>query len=151
VYSYKYPRPSVTVDVVVLCPSSWSVLLVTRGGEPFRGQCALPGGFLNTSDDCDQGEFLADGARRELLEETGIRAYALEQIGAFGTPGRDPRGRVISVAFLAVLDGEVAPTAGDDAASAAWVELDVAKKMRLAFDHNEILAAGIDQLSERSY
>src|ERR1700737_4987912 len=98
-YTYDYPRPAVTVDVVIVTREGRPrVLLIRRKNEPFRGMWAIPGGFV------DMDESLEDAARRELREETGVRARRLEQLHTFGGPGRDPRGRVISVAYLAEVD-----------------------------------------------
>lgn len=138
-YTYDYPRPMVAADVVVLrrragreeappgrgaAPPAREVLLIRRGREPFKGAWALPGGFVEMDED------LPDAARRELLEETGLEAAELRELGAWGRPGRDPRGRVISVVYVTELPpaGEgaegSAPAAGDDAADAAWFDLD---------------------------
>jgi 8-oxo-dGTP diphosphatase len=112
------------------------VLLVERSRGPFRGHWALPGGFVDVDED------LPDAARRELGEETGIEIEdnaRLVQLGAFGRPGRDPRGHVVSVVYLAGVCREgSAPTAGDDAARARWFGL--SRLPELAFDHADILA-----------
>src|SRR5581483_6032080 len=107
--TYEWPRPSVTVDCVLFGVDplmdgtmNLQVLLIRRGDMPFKGQWALPGGFVNVRDDGDQGESLEDAARRELREETGADVEYLEQLYTFGKPGRDPRGRVVSVAFMAL-------------------------------------------------
>jgi 8-oxo-dGTP diphosphatase len=120
--------PNVTVDCVVFDDRD-CLLLIRRRHPPFAGQFALPGGFV------DYGETTEAAARRELLEETGLRAKELRLIGVYSDPARDPRGHTISIAYLAMIDdGE--PIAGDDAAEAEfradWRELD------LAFDHIEI-------------
>lgn len=142
-----------TADVVALSldpEAGLSVLLVRRGSAPFEGRWALPGGFV------DPGEELDAAAARELEEETGVgrRKVRLEQLGAYGAPGRDPRGRVVSVAFLTGLPSTVAPQGGDDAADAAWVPVtDARRPRRLAFDHRVILDDGIARagaLVERS-
>jgi 8-oxo-dGTP diphosphatase len=152
-HEYEYPRPSVTVDTVVFGYNSahrYYVLLIERRDEPFKGQLALPGGYLNVrdDDDGDQGEGLENGAFRELEEETGLRPGRLEQLGAFGAPGRDPRGRVITVVFIAVVDMDHhKPKAGDDAKSVKWVPVYHAKRMRLAFDHNLILNKALDRFT----
>src|SRR5437868_10086929 len=112
-FVYDYPRPAVAVDLVILTREKKPrVLLVQRKHEPFAGRWALPGGFV----DMDEG--LEAAARRELQEETGVRAARLEQLQAFGEPGRDPRGRVISIAYLAVLDADKTNAAAADAAAA---------------------------------
>ena len=134
-----YPRIEVTVDVVALVEieAQLHVLLVRRGRDPFEGCWALPGGFLEVDED------VAPAAARELHEETGIALHPdeLRQVGAYGAPRRDPRGRTISIAHLAELEQEVDPEAGDDAAHAEWVPLTkaVAHEGELAFDHASIL------------
>jgi 8-oxo-dGTP diphosphatase len=150
-FTYEYPRPAVTVDCVVFGfdadDGRLSVLLIQRGEDPFKGHLALPGGFVNVSDDGDQGESVDDAARRELKEETGLNVAHLEQLCTVGTPGRDPRGRVITVAYFALVsDREYSPRAGSDAESAQWVPLDVASNLRLAFDHSDTLAAAVKRL-----
>ncbi|MBI2804013.1 MAG: NUDIX hydrolase [Planctomycetes bacterium] len=134
-YTYDYPRPAVTVDIVIVTrESKRRVLLVRRKHEPFRGMWATPGGFI------EMNESLDDAARRELFEETGVRLKKLVQLQTFGDPHRDPRGRNIAVAYLAIVNaGELTPRAGDDAAEVAWFSL--ARPPKLAFDHAEILAA----------
>lgn len=130
---YEYPRPAVTVDVIVMTREARPrVLLIRRGKEPFAGSWALPGGFV------DMEESLEDAARRELLEEAGVKVRKLEQLRTFGDPGRDPRGRTISVVYWTRIDPRrVRPKAADDAAEVAWHRLDQPPK--LAFDHREIL------------
>jgi 8-oxo-dGTP diphosphatase len=133
-YTYDYPRPSVTVDVVVVTREPQPrVLLIRRKHDPFAGAWALPGGFI------DMDETLEASARRELREETGLEVGNLEQLQTFGDPGRDPRGRTISVVYLARID---APpdhlAAADDAAELGWHPL---KELPpTAFDHAAILA-----------
>ena len=142
-YTYEYPRPMVTVDVVAVRPASGGheVLLVRRGGEPFRGLWALPGGFVEMDED------LPDAAVRELREETGLAAGTgdLVEVGAFGKPGRDPRGRTIGIAYALLASAAKGDLrAGDDAAEAAWFP---ARDLPpLAFDHAEIVAAGLARL-----
>ncbi len=145
-YAYPYPRPSVTVDVVLVRPGESGpdggaeVLLIRRAHEPFAGMWALPGGFV------DENEDLPDAARRELEEETAVVAGPLTQVGAFGKAGRDPRGWTVGVAYTALVSREGAVArAGDDAAEAAWFPLD--SPPPLAFDHAEILAAARQRLS----
>jgi 8-oxo-dGTP diphosphatase len=140
---------AVTVDLVVLTvrDGRLQVLLVDRGIEPYKGQAALPGGFVL------DGEDLLDAAERELVEETGIgdlRTH-LEQLGTYGAPGRDPRGRVVTVAYLALVpaDGPTSagagdPVAGSDAAGAAWRPVS-SSAGGLAFDHARILADGVER------
>lgn len=131
-----YPRPSVTVDIVLftLRNDQPHVLLIRRRRPPFADHWALPGGFI------EMDETLEQSAARELWEETGLRDVALEQLYTFGDPGRDPRGRVISVAYVGVIQPEQAAgvAAGDDAADARWWPLD--RLPPLAFDHDRILA-----------
>lgn len=133
-YTYKYPRPAVTVDMVVITEETKPrVLLIRRKHAPFAGKWAIPGGYV------DIDEPLEEAARRELLEETGIRVKRLEQLGAFGSPHRDPRGRTISVVYLTRVDPEqLKPKADDDAAEVGWHSL--LRPPPLAFDHDEILA-----------
>ena len=138
-YTYEYPRPSLTVDLAVFDPGEprVRVLLVKRGAEPFRGHWALPGGFVEV----DEGFEAA--ARRELGEETGLELVASHPIafvGVYGDPGRDPRGRTITVAHATILGDAASEVAGgNDAAEAAWHPLDDLPP--LAFDHAAILVA----------
>lgn len=132
-FCYDYPRPSVTVDIVVVTKERRPrVLLIQRKRPPFEGTWALPGGFI------DMDETLEASARRELEEETGLKVGKLAEIGVFGDPGRDPRGRTISVVYLTRVNvNQVKPRAADDAAAADWFPLE--RPPRLAFDHREIL------------
>jgi 8-oxo-dGTP diphosphatase len=129
-YTYSYPRPAVTVDAILISPNK-SVLLIERGREPYKGQWALPGGFI------DMDEELETACRRELEEETGIRVGELKQFKAFGGVNRDPRHRTISVIFYAFTTEELIPQAGDDAARAQWFPIN--QLPELAFDHELIL------------
>lgn len=142
-FCYDYPRPMVTVDMVILTREERPrVLLIRRRDDPFAGMWALPGGYVNLDED------LPEAARRELMEETGVRAGDLEQLAAFGAPQRDPRGRTISVAYLAwVPSYQVQPQAGDDAREAAWHPFQ--RLPELAFDHKEILAVAKKRLKEK--
>jgi 8-oxo-dGTP diphosphatase len=148
-----FPRPAVAVDLVVMTvlDGRLAVLLVRRGEPPFEGRRALPGGFVRVGDGrLDRGEDLVDAARRELREETGLDPadVRLEQIGAFGRPDRDPRMRVITIAYSAVVRPDVAPRVrpGGDAAGTDWSPVTRASPRQLAFDHREILDAAIEQL-----
>ena len=132
--TYDYPRPAVTVDVALVTREPRPrVLLIRRKHDPFAGTWALPGGFV------DEGETLAAAARRELREETGVTDVDLEQLAAFGDPGRDPRGWTVSVAFLARVAAGTPAAAADDAAAVGWHPLDHPPQP-LAFDHAKILA-----------
>lgn len=154
-FVYEYPRPAVAVDMVVLArvEQELRVLLIRRGEAPYRGRWALPGGFVHVSDEGGQGEDLDTAAARELHEETGLRPrdVYLRQFRAFGKPGRDPRGRVISVAYFALVPGDLLPKtrAGDDAAEAQWVPLSLVEQRRLAFDHKDILEVALATIRER--
>lgn len=139
-YTYDFPHPAVSADIVMLAgpADDRRVLLVRRGREPFAGQWALPGGFI------EEGERIIDAARRELAEETGFEyGGALVHVGAFGDPGRDPRGWTIGIAFLGDA-GEGVPgvEGGDDADEARWHPLESLPP--LAFDHDEIVARAME-------
>jgi 8-oxo-dGTP diphosphatase len=140
IYCYEYPRPAVSVDIVLFHRSrkEIDVLLIKRAREPFKGRWAFPGGFV------DEDESLEHAAARELLEETGLRDIPLEQIGAFGDPGRDPRGHTVSVVFAAMLGDRLDATAADDAADAAWHPALAPPK--LAFDHKKILSLALKRV-----
>jgi 8-oxo-dGTP diphosphatase len=144
-FCYDYPRPQVTVDLVVFTYRDrvLQTLLVRRRHDPFAGKWAIPGGFL----DLDEPE--EAGARRELKEETGLELSGpVEPIGFFGKPGRDPRGRTITLAHAAVArPGEQQIRGGDDADEAAWFPLDA--PVELAFDHGQILQAARRWLDRR--
>lgn len=140
-YTYRHPRPAVTVDCVVfgVAQRELQVLLIQRGGEPFVGRWALPGGFVGLE------EALDDAARRELAEETGLDRVFLEQLYTFGDPGRDPRGHVVSVAYYALVNlYDHRAKAATDAREAAWTPLPEAAG--LAFDHDRILATALARL-----
>lgn len=131
----------VTVDLVIfaLREGRLQVLLIRRGIAPFEGRWALPGGFIR------DGESLEAAARRELEEETGVRDVYVEQLYTFGDPNRDPRGRVVTVAYYALLTGEQTTlVAGTDAAAAKWWPID--NRPPLAFDHEQILQYGLERL-----
>ena len=114
----KWERPSVTVDMFCYCRENRSLLMVKRGGHPFIGKWALPGGFLEPDETAEQA------VRRELAEETGVNADAIIQLRAFSDPHRDPRTRIVTVAYIAVLDRLPDARAGDDAADAKWFALE---------------------------
>ena len=133
-YTYDHPHPAVTTDIVIFTvrDRALKVLLIKRAQEPFLGAWALPGGFV------EAGESLEDCACRELEEETGVRGVYLEQLYSFGRPDRDPRERVITVAYFALIPADgIVFRAADDSEAAGWFELDAIPE--LAFDHDEIL------------
>jgi 8-oxo-dGTP diphosphatase len=140
------PHVLLTVDLVILTlrGAALHVLLVERGVDPFAGTMALPGGFLRDAD-----EPIAAAARRELSEEAGLDAETLhlEVSGVYGDPGRDPRGRVVTVAFLAIAPRLPEPTAGTDAADARWTPVDdvLSGHAVLAFDHQRIVTDGVER------
>lgn len=138
-----YPPVAVSVDLVVLTlrDAALHVLLVTRGAAPFAGELALPGGFVQPEEGLDAA------ALRELAEETGLADLRghLEQLRSYGGPDRDPRMRVVSVAYLALAPDLPDPQAGSDAAAASWVPVSEALSVKLAFDHAQILADGIER------
>ena len=150
-FCYDYPRPAVTVDIVVCRGELSDVLLIQRKHAPFEGCWALPGGFV------EMEETLEAAALRELQEETGVSDVALIEVGVFGAPFRDPRGRVITIAYAAVLEEpSLNVKAGSDASAAAWFstvpfdqtrESNAATKVpRLAFDHAEIIRKALEKL-----
>lgn len=144
-YVYDWPRPMVTADAAVFDFSTEKVklLLVNRGKEPCKGKWALPGGFV------DIDEELQDAVTRELEEETGLTGVRLEQVYTFGTCGRDPRGRVISVIFMGIVtEGNTKVKAGDDAAKAQWFDIEKLPE-DLAFDHSEVIKFCIRKLKEK--
>jgi 8-oxo-dGTP diphosphatase len=140
-YSYQYPRAALTVDCVVFGfdGGELKVLLIERGLEPFKGRWALPGGFVRVE------ETLDEAARRELVEETGLKDVFLEQLYSFGEIKRDPRERVVSVAYYALVKlSDHRARAATDAANAEWFL--VSKLPKLAFDHAEILRTALGRL-----
>src|SRR6185503_2402927 len=140
-HTYQYPRPALTVDCVVFGfdEGELKVLLIQRGLEPFKGRWALPGGFVRVE------ETLDDAARRELAEEAGLKDVFLEQLYTFGAVNRDPRERVVSVAYYALVKMSAHATkAATDAADARWFP--VASVPKLAFDHAEILRVALTRL-----
>ena len=141
-YSYSYTRPALTVDIVIftLREKRPHVLLIQRAEEPFAGMWALPGGFVNMD------ESLEEAACREMEEETGLKEVYLEQLYTYGDPGRDPRGRVVSVAYFALIpaDARFSATGGSDASQASWFPVE--DLPRLAFDHTDIIAYALRRL-----
>jgi 8-oxo-dGTP diphosphatase len=144
--SWQAPAVLLAVDLVILTlrESALHVLLVKRGVRPHLGAMAVPGGFLR-----DRAEGIDEAARRELAEEAGLDAGALhlEQFGVYGEPGRDPRGRVVSVAYLAIAPSLPEPIAGTDAADACWTPADLVLSggVALAFDHLSIVCDGVER------
>ncbi|GGO24004.1 NUDIX hydrolase [Microbispora bryophytorum] len=140
------PVVLLAVDLVILTlrQSHLHVLLVERGIEPYRGALALPGGFLQHAE-----EDITVAAHRELSEEADLdlETLSLEQLGVYGDPGRDPRGRVVSVAYLAIAPRLPEPTAGTDAAAAGWqpIERVLSGDLTLAFDHQRIITDGVER------
>lgn len=131
-YTYKYPRPAVTADMIVLTDDSDpKILLIQRGNEPFKGCWAFPGGFMNMDETTEQC------ARRELKEETGLDIEEVQQVGAYSTVDRDPRGRTITVAYITHVPQILPVTGLDDAAEAKWWPINALPP--LAFDHAQIL------------
>ena len=135
-YTYKYPRPAVTADCVVMTKETVPrLLLIERGFDPYKGCWAFPGGFMNMDETTEQC------AIRELEEETGLKVSELHQIGAYSKVDRDPRGRTITIAYLAIIDAPVHVTGQDDAAKAQWFPIDALPP--LAFDHEDIMRDAI--------
>jgi 8-oxo-dGTP diphosphatase len=142
-YTYEYPRPSVTADCVVFNyhDNRMWVLLIQRKDEPYKDHWAFPGGFI------EMDEELEESANRELMEETGLKWKGYEQVGAFGKLGRDPRGRVISVAFVGFVENHEEALAGSDAANLQW--FDIGNLPTLAFDHNEMFRKSLEHVKDR--
>jgi len=140
-YHYKYEHSAVTTDCVIFSfdGHKLNVLLIQRGLEPYKGQWAFPGGFLKTDETVEQG------ALRELREETGLEPTRIEQFGCFSAPDRDPRERVLTIAFFALVRPREVK-GGDDAADAKWFSLD--ELPLLAFDHAEILKSALSRLKQ---
>jgi 8-oxo-dGTP diphosphatase len=134
-YTYDYPRPMVTVDIFLtrFNMDHLELVLIKRKNDPFKGQWALPGGYVEID------EPLKSSAKRELFEETGIENIPLYRLNVFGDPGRDPRGRTITIVYFGVIPYEVSDVlkAGDDAAESQWFGLD--NLPEFAFDHDQIV------------
>jgi 8-oxo-dGTP diphosphatase len=142
-FTYKFPRPALTADLVVLTATGpREVLLIQRKKGPFAKAWALPGGFVN------EGETLEEAARRELMEETSVEMGDIEQLLANADPGRDPRGWTVTVAYLAIVNKkDVVPKAGDDAKAVKW--FNTSKIPKMAFDHAIILQRALARVQER--
>ncbi len=143
-FSYKYPHPAVTADCIVFAGEvpNLQVLLIERRHDPCQGCWAFPGGFMNIDETAD------DAARRELREETGLEVGELIQVGAFTRVDRDPRERVITIAYYALLPHTAEVRGADDARQARWFDLSALPA--LAFDHAEILHKALTQLTTTS-
>lgn len=143
-YTYKYPRPALTVDCIIF---GWDgqnlkILLIQRANDPYQGHWALPGGFVEPEEE------LKDAALRELEEETGIKGLFVEQLFTFGRPDRDPRGRVVSVGYYALINlNEYEVKASSDAGDARWFFFD--ELPALAFDHENILDVSYKRLQAK--
>ena len=141
-----YPKPALTADICIFakCGGGWRLLLIRRGGHPYLGCWALPGGFA------DQGETIEATAARELQEETGLTGLPLRLVGVYSAPGRDPRGWTVSAAYGTRVEGQLDAVAADDAAEAGWFDVTTPKDgpafvalpegQKLAFDHAQIIA-----------
>ncbi len=139
-YTYRYPRPAVTVDMLVFKKTKevLQLLLIQRDREPFQGFWAIPGGFM------DMNETLEAAAQRELMEETGLQNVTLEQLKAYSAPDRDPRHRTISIAFTGIVTDNQLIKAGDDARKAQWFS--IGQLPLLAFDHTQIVADALAKI-----
>lgn len=140
-YKYEYPRPAVTVDIMMFSKESDDtyILLIQRKHDPFKNEWALPGGFV------EMDETLEESALRELEEETGIKGITIQQFSTFGDPGRDPRGRTVSIIFYGNTNRHSTYSkAGDDAKHLEWHS--IRKLPELAFDHKKILKLAIEKL-----
>jgi 8-oxo-dGTP diphosphatase len=143
-FTYDYPRPALTVDLVLVTGEDRPrVLLIRRKKDPFAGSWAFPGGFV------DDGERLTDAARRELKEETGLEVAEIEQLYTAGDPGRDPRGWTVTVAYLVRVEADaLKPVAADDADEVGWFPAD--EPPPLAFDHAMILGHARARITDRA-
>jgi 8-oxo-dGTP diphosphatase len=140
-YCYQYPHPAVTTDIVIFTvrDQQLKVLLIRRKGTPYKGKWALPGGFVDIDEDLEQS------AKRELAEETGVKGVYLEQLYTFGAPKRDPRERVITVAYFALIPSQKQKLrAATDAEAVDWFAIDQLPK--LAFDHQDIIGTAHQRL-----
>lgn len=140
-FTYNFPRPAVTTDCLVFRDGAKNIeiLLIRRKNDPFKGYWALPGGFLEIE------ETPEEGAKRELLEETGLKVPVLKEVGTFGDVHRDPRGRTITIAFYTFITQEaIKPVALSDAGETKWFSIRDLPEM--AFDHEEILQEGLLKL-----
>ena len=140
-YHYKYPHPSVTTDCVIFGfdGNAVKVLLIERGGEPYKGCWAFPGGFLEMEESAEEG------AKRELMEETGLTTAFVKQFHAFSAPDRDPRERVLTIAYYSLV--RLSEVKGmDDAKEAKWFALD--KVPKLAFDHDDMLRLAKEDINK---
>lgn len=138
-YCYDYPRPAVSADCVVIDRNDKKILLIERKNDPFKNMWALPGGFV------EENETVKAGAMRELKEETGLNHIKMELIDVFSDPERDPRGRIITAAYLArVNNTDLKPVAGDDAGKVQWFPLDDLPP--LAFDHSLIIEEALKMI-----
>lgn len=126
----EYRNPTPTVDIILQRDSK--ILMVRRKKDPFKGQLALPGGFIN------EGETAEEAARREAIEETSLEVEPIEILGVYSDPKRDPRKHIMSIVFVGIIVGG-SDKAGDDAESIEWVELGTIEKQEIAFDHAQIL------------
>lgn len=143
-YTYDYPRPAVTTDCVIFGfdGHDLNILLIERGIEPYKGRWALPGGFVKMDESTEEG------ALRELEEETGVKNVFIEQLYTFSDPDRDPRGRVISVAYFALVKSTgINVVGGDDASAARWFPIHEIPS--LAFDHDMILRVAHQRLKAK--
>ncbi|MBN2020353.1 MAG: NUDIX hydrolase [Sedimentisphaerales bacterium] len=144
-YVYDWPRPMVTVDAAVFAVigDSIKLLLINRGNEPYKGQWAIPGGFVGIDEELD------NAVARELAEETGLSGVKLEQMRTFGKVGRDPRGRQITVVYMGIItEGLDRIKAGDDAAKAQWFDIN-SLPPNMAFDHAEVAKFAIERLKAK--
>lgn len=141
-YTYEYPRFALGADAVVLAllTEGVKVLLIQRKNEPFKGQWCLPGGFVDITETCDEAVY------RELEEETGVTGVDLKRIDLFDALDRDPRDRVLSIAYVGVVSELLEAKGQDDAADARW--FDVNQLPRLGFDHAEIVQRALSMVSK---